>query len=141
MKTTFSLLSSSFLLTGLAISGITFLGEVRPASACTGFGDFMDPTCDDLIIEPVRTQDFRTQDFKVCNKTENSISFTLNGLSEAPLRSGYCRTYTNIPLPGNVAFDASYADGYQESSYGLDDEKNYSFQLNNQGSGIDIFVD
>ncbi|WP_026788093.1 hypothetical protein [Planktothrix rubescens] len=138
MKTTFSLLSSSFLLTGLAISGITFLGDVRPASACTGgfFERMLDITCDDVIIERPRTQDF-----KICNETENFVSFTLNGKMEAPLRKGICRTYTNVPLPGNVAFDASYADGYQESSYGLDDEKNYSFKLNNQASGIDIFVD
>ncbi|CAD0227018.1 conserved hypothetical protein [Planktothrix agardhii] len=139
MKTTFSWLSSYFLLTGLAISGITFLGEVRPASACTGFWGRMDPTCDHGgITNPVH---MTTQDFKICNKTENSISFTLNGSLEAPLRIGYCRTYTNVILPGNVAFDASYADGYQESSYGLDDEKNYSFKLNNQGSGIDLFAD
>lgn len=138
MKTKLSKLSWSFLLTGLAISGLTWLGNVRPASACTGFWGSLDPTCKHGgILNPVH---LATKNFSICNETSNSVVFNINGQMAQPLRPGYCTRFTNYPEPGILTFDASYADGIQKASYRLSNGGNYYFGVNNQRSGIDIFI-
>ncbi len=121
-------ISSSLLLTSLLSNCGLNVINIEPAQA--GFWEGLDPTNPKNRISPLIN-------FKICNYTGQSFSYTLNGSTQRA-NNNTCTKYTKWPTGTVVGFDFSPFRGYQDKRYKLNHGASYYFTKKRDSSGREV---